>query len=513
MNAVATSGVASSKPQWRWAAISAGPLCGLVVYLMLRRGATDLSPAGCATAGVAVWMAVWWIMEALPLAATSLIPLVAFPLAGVASIQDTAAAYADKNIFLFLGGFLIAMAIERRHVHLRIALWTLWVVGTSPRQLVAGVMMATAMLSMWISNTATAAMMLPIGMSLVSLLSGLAGQSERQMPVQSTPGPLNADAISRLATCLMLGIAYAASIGGMATLVGTPTNLLLAGYAAKMNLEVGFARWMLFAVPLAVVYLAFTWWIFTAWLFRLPRTKVPQGRGWVRERLRQLGSMSQAEVMCLAVFGAVATLWIFREPISASQWLRDWCPPLTRLDDSLIAMAGAIALFVLPADRQGTPVLEARAVNDLPWSVLLLFGGGFSLSASIHQSHLDRWLGDQLAALQGLPDWSIAVVVVAMVLAATELTSNTPTLAAFLPVVASLAEGLQTPALRLLIPATIAASCAFMLPVATPPNAIVFASGHVTIRQMVWAGCWMNLMGLLWIPLYSSWMIPRVFKP
>jgi sodium-dependent dicarboxylate transporter 2/3/5 len=488
-------------------AVMGGPAVGIVLFGLLRCWAHDLSYAGCAVGGIAGWMAVWWISEAVPLAVTALLPLVAFPLAGVQSMERTAAPYADKNIFLFMGGFLLALAMQRWNLHRRIALMTLYVVGTSPKRLVAGMMLATALVSLWISNTATAAMMLPIGLSVIGLLvEGRTDSADRA----DVPGA-SGDAKSRFSTALMLSIAYAASIGGMGTLVGTPTNLLLAGYVARSGGSLGFGPWMLFAVPWVAIYLTFAWWVLTARIPNSSPVSVAGGKRWIAGELAAMGSLSQGERAVLVVFLAVASAWVLREPLQRWTWLLERVPLVSRLDDSLIAISGAISLFILPAGAGGRRILDVTAFERLPWNVLLLFGGGFTLAAAIQESHLDRWLSSQLAAMHGWPPWCVVTMVVAVVLAATELTSNTPTLAAFLPVAASLATAVGISDLRLLVPATLAASCAFMLPVATPPNAIVFGSGHIAMRDMVRAGLWLNLFGLLGIPLYCWWVVPWVF--
>ncbi len=483
----------------RWRAVVLGPAAAVATYMLARFDPT-LSQTGAATAAIAAWMALWWVTEAVPLPVTSLVPLVAFPLVGVAPLSEVATAYADKNIFLFMGGFFLALAIERWRLHRRLALWTVAHVGTSPARLVAGVMAVTAGLSMWMSNTATAAMMLPIGMSLVQLTQQPSGNMVTSGRQATT-----------LAKCLMLGIAYAASIGGMGTLVGTPTNLLLAGFAQRSGINIGFAQWMAFAVPFMVVYLLLAWWFLTHKFFGLSQTVLVTGRDWVRHELRAMGPMSAGEKVSLAVFTAVAVAWLVRGPLSSWNWFSQRWPFIERIDDSLIAMAGALSLFVLPVNRVGHPVLTWNDAGRLPWGILLLFGGGFSLAAAIQSSQLDGWISQRLALLDGCPTWVLAVAVTAVVLAATELTSNTPTLATFLPVVAGLASAVQAPELLLLIPATLAASCAFMLPVATPPNAIVFGSGHLNIRDMVRAGCVMNVFGLVLIPLYVLWVVPWIF--
>ncbi len=481
------------------AGLFGGPLLGLLVYLLLGAFASDLTPAGRSTAGVAVLMAAWWMTEALPLPITSLVPLVALPLLGILPTEAAAAPYADKNIFLFMGGFIIALAVERWNLHRRIALLTLLAVGTHPRQLIGGIMLATGALSMWMSNTATTAMMLPIGMSLVMLVrdqwrtanDGLANEAEQQAHART------------FATCLMLAIAYSASIGGLGTLVGTPTNLFLAGFAQSKSLPLSFVQWMAFALPLAAAYLALAWWLMTGWIFPIRMAELPGGRQVIRQELAKLGRVTRGEWTVLSVFCLVALGWVFRPLITGADLVRQWLPILSRLDDTTLAMTGAIALFAIPINlRQGVFAMDWQHAMKLPWGVLLLFGGGFSLADAVAQSQLADWIGTRISILSGIPILALIIVVSAMILLLTELTSNTPTAAAFLPILYGVAEGMQTPPMLFLVPATLAASCAFMLPVATPPNAIVFGSGHVTMKDMVRAGVWLNLLGLILIPAF-----------
>jgi len=472
----------------------------MLVYAALWRGAPDLEPSGRAAASMAAWMAVWWMTEAVPLPVTSLLPLIAVPLLGIGSTEKAAAPYADKNIFLFMGGFLIALAAERWNLHRRFALLTLLAVGTRPRQLVGGVMLATGALSMWMSNTATTAMMLPIGMSLVALVK------ERWASVRMECADEQAEReqqTGRFAACMMLCIAYAASIGGMGTLVGTPTNLFLAGFLQNKGSPISFIQWMAFAMPLAFTYLAAAWWLLTHWIFPIRLAELPGGHEVIQAELSRLGRVSRGEWTVLIVFGLVALCWVFRPLLAGPVAGATGFTMLARLDDTVIAMAGALVLFVIPVDRgRGQFAMDWATAMRLPWGVLILFGGGFSLAEAIASSHLADWIGAQIAAFQGIPVAALVVVVTAMILMLTELTSNTPTAAAFLPILHGVAEGMGFPPMVLLVPATLAASCAFMLPVATPPNAIVFGSGHIAMRDMIRAGMWLNLLGLLLIPTF-----------
>jgi solute carrier family 13 (sodium-dependent dicarboxylate transporter), member 2/3/5 len=497
-----------------WLGRIGGPLMAIAVYSLLATAevppAVDLSrpPAehtaatgerlsheARATAAIATLMAIWWMTESLPLPVTSLIPIALFPLAGVMPVGSATAPYADKNIFLFMGGFLIALAVQRWNLHRRLALLTVLGVGTSPHLLVGGIMLATAGLSMWISNTAATAMMLPIGMSLVTLL------------VDKMRGGAGDPDAAAFATCLMLGIAYSASIGGVATLIGTPTNLFFAGFAHEHGIAITFAGWMALGVPVAAVLLLVCWVVLTRLVFPIGLRDIPGGRELIRGEWRRLGRITRGEYIVLCVCAAVASAWVAREPLSHWQWLTDQLPVITRLDDTVIAMAGALLLFVIPVDiRRGVFALDWETASQLPWGVLLLFGGGFSLAAAISGSGLADWMGSQVAFLEGLPPLALMLAVVTMIVFLTELTSNTATAAAFLPILYAVAVGIQVDPILLMVPAAIAASCAFMLPVATPPNAIVFGSGCVTIGDMVRAGLRLNLIAIVLIPLLVYWL-------
>lgn len=478
----------------------AGPLLALLVYLHL--GSLDsLTTAASTTAAIATLMAVWWMTEAIPLPVTSLLPLVLFPLCGVLELKDAAPSYANKFIFLFMGGFMIARAVEKWNLHRRIALLTVLAVGTQPARLVAGFMLATAGLSMWISNTAATVMMLPIGLSLVTLLSEQLQQANR-----GTSG-----AGKNFATCMMLGIAYAASIGGLATLVGTPTNLALAGFADKKEITIGFGRWMLFATPLAVVLLVMTWLLLTRVVFPIGVNNLAGSSALIKTQLAKLGPMSRGEWTVLSVFATTALAWVLREPLVNLRWLVETVPLIAKLDDTIIALMGVMALFLIPVNlRQGEAALDWETAVNIPWGVLLLFGGGFCLAEAVTGSGLAEWIGKRVEVLE-LSPLLLMVAVVVMVIFLTELTSNTPTIVTFLPILYGVARGMSIDPMLLLVPATLAATCAFMLPVATPPNAIVFGSGHVDIRSMVKAGLWLNLLSIVLISLWMWLVGARVF--
>ncbi len=441
-------------------------------------------------AAVACLLAILWLSEAIPVAATALIPLTFFPTLGVATIEQAAAPYANPIVFLFLGGFLIALAIERWNLHRRIALNVLYRVGAREDLQIGGFMIATAALSMWVSNTATAVMMLPVALSIIPKgADGLIAPDKRSF-----------------ATALLLAVAYAANIGGVATLIGTPPNALLAGFMLETyGVEIGFAQWLLVGLPVTLTMLVLCWLLLTRVLHAVKTTELPGARDTIRESLREMGPASTMEKRVAAIFGLTAVLWITR-PLLSSQF------PGLQLSDTSVAIAGALLLFFVPSgDKKGERLLTWDYAERLPWGVLLLFGGGLSLAAAVSQSGLAQWIGDSLVGLGSLPVIVLVTIVTLLIIFLTELTSNIATAATFLPLVAALAVSLEQPPLLLAIPAVVAASYAFMMPVATPPNAIVFSSGYISIPQMVRAGIWLNLTGTVAIIAIVYLLLNPVF--
>jgi solute carrier family 13 (sodium-dependent dicarboxylate transporter), member 2/3/5 len=460
---------------YQLAGLVLGPVLFALILALPPPG--DLSAAGWTTAAVAVLMAVWWATEALPLAATALLPLVLFPLFGILDVQQTAAPFANPLIFLFLGGFLIALTVQRWNLHRRIALHIVTRVGQRPRSLVAGAMLATALLSMWISNTATTMMMLPIAASLIAV----SGDSDR--PSEAGDG--------NFATAMMLGIAYAASIGGLATLIGSPPNALAASYMLQaFSVEVTFAGWMAMALPITLVMLPLAWLILTRIAFPFSNKEATSQQA-VPTMLQDMGPISGPEKRVAVVFALVAMGWILHPLIGDALGAG-------AITDTGLAIAGAVALFAIPADwRTRTFLLDWPTARKVPWEILILFGGGLSLAQSIDRTGLAAWLGGGLEFLTAGPPLLLIAGVVLFVILLTELTSNTATAAAFLPVAGALAVGSDLAPLLLAAPVALAASSAFMLPVATPPNAIVFGSGHVTLPQMMRAGIYLNVVGVI----------------
>lgn len=462
-----------------------GPV--LCVATLLVAAPAGMSPDAWRATGIGLLMATWWITEAIPIPATALLPLVLFPLFGVLPVSEAAAPYANPVIFLFLGGFIIAKALEQCGLHQRIALATIGLVGTKPANLVGGFMVATAFISMWVSNTATLVMMYPMAMSVIAL-------SERDPRVRD----------AGFAVALLLGLAYAANIGGLGTLIGTPPNALLAGFVAETyGREIGFAQWMLLGVPIVVVGLPLAWLTLVKGLYPLPRGELAGGRDVFRAESAALGQPSRAEWTVGAITLLTAAGWITRPMLERV---------VAGLSDTGIAIGGAILMFVVPVERgRLTPALRWEHAERLPWSVLILFGGGLSLAQALHTTGVAAWLGNAMAGLDTLPVIVLVVAITAVVLFLTELMSNTATAAVFLPIVGSIAVGMGHDPLIFVVPAALAASCAFMMPVATPPNAIVFASGRLTIPQMAAAGLWINLIMLVVINVCVFLLAARLF--
>ncbi len=449
-----------------------------------------LSVTGWRVAGVAALMALWWVSEALPLAATALVPIVALPLLGAATLKAAAAPYANPLIFLFMGGFMIALALERWELHRRIALNMLRLFGARPPMLVLGFMAATAALSMWVSNTATAVMMLPIALSVIALLHG---EGVAGLPPEED---------RNFAVALLLGVAYGASIGGLGTLIGTPPNALLAALMAETyGVQIGFGQWMLVGVPLVLVMLPCAWLVLTRLAFPLGRRAIPGAAEVIGARRAALGHMGGAEKRVAAVFAATAALWVTR-PAIAEAW------PGLPLADPIIAMAGALALFVIPAGGgRGVALLDWDWAKRLPWGVLILFGGGLSLASAIAESGLAGWIGEAMSGAAGWPAVALVAFAALVVVFLTEITSNTATAAVFLPLAAALAAAAGLDPFLLAAPVALAASCAFMMPVATPPNAIVFASGHLRVPDMARAGLALNLLAVALITLAAHTLV------
>jgi sodium-dependent dicarboxylate transporter 2/3/5 len=465
-----------------------GPL--LMLALLLSPLPGGMSEAGLRVAAVATLMAVWWLTEAIPIPATALLPVALFPVLGVMSGADITRAYGHHLIYLFLGGFLIAVTMEKWNLHHRIALHTIRLVGVTPQRIVLGFMLATAFLSMWISNTATTMMMVTIAVAVLH---------EIKQKMEHESGEF------QFGTALMLGIGYAASIGGVATLIGTPPNAIFAGVVEKTyGYSISFLDWMRFGLPLAMVMLLITWLYLTRVVFRSGIAELPGGRAFIRDQLERLGPMTRQEKHVAMVFCGVAALWILRGLYQPAA--------LHMVKDSTIAIAGALLLFLIPVNLEKREfLLDWKTAVTIPWDIIILFGGGFALAQGFQDSGLTGWLAERLTVLQDVDLIMVIMAIVLLVIFLTEVTSNTATASLLLPVMGALAAALEVHPFGAMVAAVVAASFAFMLPVATPPNAIVFSSRYVTISQMAKAGVWLNLIGVVVISGFVYFLLPRVW--
>jgi len=461
-----------------------------VLMLVSDQWQTAMSVEAWRAAAIGLWMAVWWATEAVPVPVTALLPIVVFDPLGIASIRDAAAPYAHPTIYLFLGGFILALALERWNLHRRIALSILDKTGTDGRRLIGGFMLVCALLSMWMTNTSTTMMLLPIVLSIVAV-------------IRDNVTDLSDKDRENFQIAMLLGLAYSASIGGLATLIGTPPNALLAGFMAEnYELELSFARWMLVGVPVSAVMLPIAWFVLTRYLYpvNVPASQAVDDH--LRKLREQLGPITTPERRVAIIFVTVVASWMFRKPVT--EWLG-----ISGVSDAGIVMTAALLLFLLPSGKKSSAQLMTwQDMARLPWGVLILFGGGLSLAMAVSDSGLALWLGQQLAPLNA---WGTAVLVVAsvaLVIFLTELTSNLATTATLLPVMGAIAIQAGLPPMVLVVPVTIAASCAFMLPVATPPNAIVFSTGKLSIPQMVKAGIVLNIIGIIIVSLAALNLAP-----
>lgn len=475
-------------PPLRGWALALGPLLFLVTLL-------GPVPAGFEgqswpVLGLAAWMACWWALEAVPLAATAVLPLVVVPLLGFDAPAGILAEYANSSIFLILGGFLIAVAMERCNLHRRIAFGIVARVGQEPRRLVLGVMLATGFVSMWVSNTSTTLMMLPVATSIAALVAGRED---------------GGDARSRenFRAAMTLCVAFAATIGGMGTLIGSPTNTLVQGFAARnLQVDLSFADWLMFGIPTVALLLPLTWWLLVRVALPFELRPTQAGAALVHEAVTSLGPVRPAEKRVAAIGIAAAIAWIARP-------LLNGLPGLESLNDTVIALVAALLLFVVPAaPGERRALLDSDAFRRVPWDVLLLFGGGLALAAAIQASTLSDTLGRALVAVADWPLPALCLLIVATLVVWTEFNSNVAAAATFMPILAALASATDYDALTLLIPAAMAASAGFMLPVGTPANAIVFATGNISLRQMLRAGAWVDVTAIVVISLVGYYTVP-----
>lgn len=471
-----------------------GPLFFILTLLFFQPEGLSTEARGVLAS--TLWVATWWITEAIPIPATSLLPLVLFPISGALDIKTTASSYGDETIFLFMGGFIIALSMEKWNLHRRIALSIISAVGTNTDRIVLGFMVATGFLSMWISNSATAMMMIPIGLAIIKQVSdGL----KDDPTIDTSPKGF------AFGKALMLGIAYSASIGGIATLIGTPPNTLLAGAINKMyGIELSFAKWMMFGVPFAWIFLFITWFYLVKFAYPSKLKTLPGGREVIIEQKRALGKASIEEILVMIIFGLAAFAWITR-----SFFLKNFIPGIT---DGLIAIFFAVVLFVIPSiNRKGDRLMDWNTAVKLPWGILLLFGGGLAIASGFVSTGLSEWVGTQLMGLDGVSVLLMIFLVAFIVLVLTEITSNTATASMMFPIMAALAVALGMHPYALMVAAAVSASSAFMLPVATPPNAAVFGSGYLKITDMMRAGFALNIFAIFLITVSIYYWLPLVW--
>lgn len=466
-----------------------GPILFMIIMLFFKP--EDLSVEGVAILASTVWIATWWITEAIPIAVTSLLPIILFPLTGGLSLSDTSASYGHKYVFLYIGGFIIAIAIQRWNLHRRIALTIIHFIGSDVKKIILGFMVATAFLSMWISNTATSVMMLPIGMAIISQLKDDPRTIENENTI--------------FGKALMLGIAYSASIGGVATLIGTPPNLVLAGIVQEVyDVEITFQKWIVLGLPISIVLLFICWKYLTSYAFTFKQKSFPGGREEINAQIKKLGTISYEEKWVLGVFVFTAFAWMSRSILLSKIF--------PGIDDSIIAITSAVILFLLPARKSlERMILTWEEAVKLPWGILLLFGGGLALAQGFQTTGLAEWIGSQLTLLDGVALLILLFVIVSAVNFLTEITSNLATTAMILPVLAPLALSIDVHPYVLMVGATLAASCAFMLPVATPPNAVVFGSGYLRIPDMVRVGIWMNIISIILLTAVVYYLMPLIW--
>lgn len=483
------------KSKIQWLGLIAGPALASISYFLLPESYLDVNgnsiefaSAGRVTLSVLIWMAVWWLTEAIHISATALLPVVLFPLLGATTIEAATAPYSHPLVFLVLGGFLIAIALEKWRLDRRIAYNTLRLVGCDPINMIGGVMLVTAFLSAFVSNTATAAMMLPIAMSVIELAS----KSESEE--------------SNFNIAMLLGIAYAASIGGIATIIGTGPNAFLVGFISEeYHRELSFTGWLPIGLSVTLLFLPLTWIILTKILYPVANDPIEGGVEMIETGLKELGPVSKAEKLTFMVFLLAAFLWTFRPLLAGILSFKG-------LTDAGISMFCALLLFIIPVNlKERRFLLDWEAAAKIPWGILLLFGGGLSLSSAVQHTGVAEFIGSHAGLLTALPAFMHILLVTFTVTALTELTSNVATTASFLPILASLAPALKIDPYSLIVAATLASSCAFMMPVATPPNAIVFGSGKLKIAQMIRAGIWLNFVGVILVSMIALVLVPIFF--
>ena len=465
-----------------------GPLSFILVILFFHpEGLTLQANAIIAST---VWMAIWWITEAIPISVTALLPIILFPLTGGLELSETTASYGHKYVFLYLGGFIIAIAMQKWNLHKRIALNIISFIGTDIIKIILGFMVATAFLSMWISNTATAVMMLPIAMAIVDQLKDNPDTIENENKI--------------FGKALMLGIAYSASIGGISTLIGTPPNLILAGVVEEtFGYEITFSTWFKFGFPISLILLFLCWKYLTGIAFKFEQKSFPGGIKEIKKQLKKIGTISYEEKLVALIFTLTAIAWVTRDILKLI---------IPVIDDTIIVMISALIIFLLPTNDKKRRLINWEEASKLPWGILLLFGGGMALASGFKESGLALWIGTQMTLLDGINLFLLLFVLIASVNFLTEITSNLATTAMLLPILYPMAMTINVHPFILMVSAAVAASCAFMLPVATPPNAVVFGSGYLRIPDMVRVGIWMNVLSIILLSFFVYYVLPYLWE-
>lgn len=501
----------------RWLGLCLGPVLALVVHMALPHDVRDeagriisgLSWEGRAAAAVGVWMITWWLTEAIPLEATSLLPIAVFPLLNIMPIKAAAAPYADDVIFLFMGGMFLGAAMEKWGLHRRVALRVVGVVGTKPVRVVGGFLLACALVSMWVSNTATAVMMLPVAVSVLTI-------SRSALDAAGAEGERHRAHFHQFAAALLLAIAYGSTIGGIGTLIGTPPNIVLANFVSKtFGQDISFMRWAALGVPLMLVFLPLAWCVLTRIAFRVTSEEIPGVRQEIERNLHGLGRMSRGEKTVLAIFIIAASSWMLREPLGELAGVIRRLPDgrkVELLTDAGIAVIASLLLFITPVHAARREfALDWHTASRIPWGILLMFGGGLSLTAAMTQHGADVYIGSLLSGLGGMHPLLVILLFCAAVVFASEFAGNTALATAVMPIAAAVAGPLGVHPYLLVFPAAMAASYAFMMPMGTPPNAIVFGPGLLHVSQMAKAGLMLNLVAILLISLIGYWLLPIVF--
>jgi solute carrier family 13 (sodium-dependent dicarboxylate transporter), member 2/3/5 len=467
-----------------------GPL--LFALTLLFFSPEGLSDSGRAVLACTLWVAIWWVTEAIPIPVTSLLPLILMPVTHALDGDKVSASYGDPIIFLFLGGFLLALAMEKWNLHKRIAILIILAIGTSPKRIILGFMAATGFLSMWVSNTAAVMMMLPIGTSIIY-----------QVAKNAKAGNLEEAKLKGFEKTMIFGIGFAGTIGGTATLIGTPPNIILAANIQKLyGVEISFAKWLFFATPIVVILLFAVWYYLVNIAFPIKFKDLPGGKGVIKEEAKNLGKITFEEKAVLVIFLFTAFMWISRTFL--------WEDIIPGISDTMIAIFAGVLFFLIPAKNAKGKLLSWDVSKELPWGILLLFGGGLAIAAGFKESGLAAWIGEQLNGLAGMNLIVIIIIITTLVLFLTEITSNTATATMILPILASLAAAMEVHPFALMVPAAMAATYAFMLPVGTPPNAIIFATEKITIGEMVKAGFWANMFAVVLIVCGTYFLLPWI---